>query len=328
LRRDARYRVYQTGNGAQEENMAGERVPLNRVDRFLTELFDVARQPADLAFSRFVPMVYEPVGFAWRDQFEPDFVHRFNGLMIRGDDAVGKIWCIAFPSEEVLARIMERAEPGDLIFSHHPIDMRCGDPRGAPGQGFIPIPPEAIAALKARGLSFYSCHVPLDIHPESSTSDAIVRAIGGSVLEEFFPYGDGFAGRLCQIPPSTLPDVIAICQAALDLPYVDLQGNTERHPIGRVAVIAGGGGSVEFYQAADEVRADCLIAGEVTSKIDNDYGRARQAEIARYLSTAPIPGIGLSHAGSEFLVMRELAPLFARELVVPAEAVPEAHWWR
>jgi putative NIF3 family GTP cyclohydrolase 1 type 2 len=308
--------------------MTGDRGDLTRVTRFLTDIFDVTRQPADLAFSRFVPMVYDPIGFPWRDQFEPEFVTRFNGLMIRGHDDVGKIWCIAFPSDEVLDRIVERAAPGDLIFSHHPIDMRCGDPRGAPGQGFIPNPPETIATLKARGLSFYSCHVPLDIHPDLSTSDAIVRAIGGTVVEAFFPYGDGYAGRLCQIPPSSPAELITVCREAVALPYVDLQGSVERDPIARIAVIAGGGGSVEFYQAADSLGADCLIAGEVTSKIDNDYGRSMQAEIDRYLPTTDLAAIGLSHAGSEFLVMRELAPLFAREMGIAAEAVPEAHWWR
>jgi putative NIF3 family GTP cyclohydrolase 1 type 2 len=308
--------------------MTDGRASLTDVARFLTELFDVERQPPDLAFSRFVPMVYDPIDFLWRDQFAPEFVDRFNGLMIQGDERVGKIWCIAFPSAEALDQIVARAEPGDLLFSHHPIDMRCGDPRGALGEGFIPIAPERIAALKARRLSFYSCHVPLDIHPTLSTSDAIVRAIGGGVVEPFFPYGDGFAGRLCTILPCTLSDLIERCQSALTLPYVDLQGKTERDRIARVAVIAGGAGSVDFYQAADALGADCLIAGEVTSKIDNDYGRSRQAEIASYVPTTELTAIGLSHAGSEFLVMRELAPLFARELCIAAEAVPEAHLWR
>ncbi len=308
--------------------MTGERADLTRVERFLTDLFRVDDQPADLAFSRFVPMVYDPIGVPWRDEFEPGFVSRFNGLMIRGSKAVGKIWCIAFPAAEILDQIVECAQPGDLIFSHHPIDMRCGDPRGAPGQGLVPIHPSQIAALKARNLSFYSCHVPLDIHPELSTSDAIVRAIGGTVVEPFFPYGDGYAGRLCEIPPTTLTDLIAVCTRALALPYVDLQGNTASHPIARVAVIAGGGGSVEFYHAAERLAADCLIAGEVTSKVDNDYGRARPEEIARYLPATRLAAIGVSHAGSEFLVMQELAGKFARELGIPAEAVPEAHWWR
>ncbi|MGH2615665.1 MAG: Nif3-like dinuclear metal center hexameric protein [Thermomicrobiales bacterium] len=308
-------------------NQAGQG-NLSQIEQYFTALFRVDELETDLAFSRFVPMVYDPVGFPWRDVFEPGFVRRFNGLMIRGREHVGKIWCIAFPAEEVLDRIVARAQTGDIIFSHHPIDMKCGDPRGAPGQGFIPIPPARIAALKDAGFSFYSCHVPLDSHPELSTSDAIVRAIGGRIVEQFYPYGNGYAGRLCEIPPTRLDDLVATCQRALSLPYVDRQGNTGRDDITRVAVIAGGGGSVDFYKEADRLGADCLLAGEVTSKIDNDYGRSQQAEIARYLPTTDLVAIGLSHAGSEFFVMRELAPYFEHEFGVPAEVVPESRWWR
>ena len=101
-------------------------------------------------------MVYDPIGFAWRDVFKPRFVQRFNGVMLRGRDSVGKIWCVAFPSQEVLAPMLAQAQPGDLIFSHHPIDMRCGDPRGEPGGGFIPIEPRTLQYLKEQELSFYA----------------------------------------------------------------------------------------------------------------------------------------------------------------------------
>jgi hypothetical protein len=156
--------------------------------------------------------------------------------------------------------------------------------------------------------------------------------IGGQVTERFLPYGWGHAGRLCQIPPTSLDDVVATCRRALDLPYVDLQGprqvDAAKSVIARVAVVAGGGGDVEFYREADRLGADCLIAGEVTSKIDNELGRRRQTEIEDYLPTTNLVAIGLSHAGSEYLVMTEIAPFMERHLGTPAEAIPESNWWR
>ena len=124
--------------------------------------------------------------------------------MLRGSGSVEKVWCVAFPSEEVLAPILMQAHPGDLIFSHHPIDMRCGDPRGKPGAGFIPIVPRTLERLTNQQLSFYSCHVPLDIHKQISTSDAIVRAIDGRVVDQFLPSGHGYAGRCATSHPSRL----------------------------------------------------------------------------------------------------------------------------
>ena len=305
---------------------------LEEVKRYLDDTFRGNDLESDPAFSRFLPMVYDPIAFPWREAFEPEFVRRCNGLMMRGQNHVGKIWCIAFPADEVLDSIVSRARPGDLIFSHHPINMECGDPRGARGRGFLPLPGAQIDAIRAKGLSFYSCHAPLDIHPVLSTSDAIVRAIGGQVSGQFLPIAGGYAGRLCEIPPIKLDALSEVCRQSVPLPYVDLQCQdprlAARKVIRHVAVIAGGGGDVAFFREADKLGADSLIASEVTSKIDNELGRRRQAEIESYLPTTSLIATGLSHAGSEFLVMQELAPFFAQHLGVTAEAVPESHWWR
>lgn len=124
---------------------------LRSIIEFLDSIFSISALGADPAFSRFVPMVYDPVGFDWRGAFEPEFSRRFNGLMIQGDSEVGKIWCISFPATGILDAIMNRAGRGDLIFAHHPIDMRCGDPMGEKGEGFIPIAAYQIQQLKDGG---------------------------------------------------------------------------------------------------------------------------------------------------------------------------------
>lgn len=130
-----------------------------------------------------------------------------------------------------------------------------------------------------------------------------------------------------KVPPVGLEELVEACNSAVGLPYVDLQGGIVKDGIGRVAVVAGGGGDVGFYQEADRLGTDCLIAGEVTSKIDNEIGRRKQREIEDYLPAANSAAVGLSHAGSEFLVKKELAPLVVRRLGLPAEAVPEPDWW-
>lgn len=98
-------------------------VELARIERFLDDVLEVARVPVDSAFSRFVPIAYDSIGFPWRERFESGFATRFNGLMRRGAARVGKIWCIVFPSEEALDEIVGRSRPGDLIFSQHPIKL-------------------------------------------------------------------------------------------------------------------------------------------------------------------------------------------------------------
>lgn len=308
--------------------MTNRSIPLTRIEALLDDTFAIPRLGADPGFSRFIPMVYDPIGFDWRHFFEPEFTALFNGAMIRGERAVSKVWCISFPRDSVLEWILARARPGDVIFSHHPIDMECGDPKGAKGRGFLPIPAALLQAIRSRGLTFLSCHVPLDINPGLSTSDAIVRVLGGTVVESILPVGQGYAGRVCTIPVLGIDDVVRTCLEGLGLPYVEIQGHRSKAGISRVAVIAGGAGNVAFYKEADRAEADCLIAGEVTSKVDNDLGCQRQTEIEQYLPTTTLSAVGLSHAASEFAVMLELVPFLEKHTGIPAEAVPESHWWR
>jgi len=94
----------------------------------LDTFFQVTQLVQDPAFSRLLPMVYEDVGFDWRQHFELDFVTRFNGLMLRGAEDVQSVFCAVLPTPQVLRAFLERAKPGDLFFTHHPIDFEMGNP--------------------------------------------------------------------------------------------------------------------------------------------------------------------------------------------------------
>lgn len=298
--------------------------PLPDLVAWLNEFFEIDRSSPDPSFRRHLPAAYDAIGFDWRSAFLTEFTTRFNGLMLAGDNTVGHIWLLSFPDAGTLDGLLGRAERGDLIFSHHPIDMRCGDPRGAKGAGFVPLGRALLDRMREQGVSYYSCHTPLDIHPRFSPSDAIVNAIGGTRLEPFLED----AGLLCEITPTPFAALADRCQRAIPLPYVEVVGQPPAADITRVAVVGGGAGNVRLFEAADQLGAECLITGEVTSKVDNEAGSRKQAEIDRYLPTTRLVGLGLSHAGSEFLVMKELAPFFAAELGLPATAVPENIWWR
>lgn len=71
---------------------------LHDIRQKLAAFFALDQPDRDPAFSRFIPMVYEPVRLDWKRLFESDFVRRFNGLMIaesRGAQAyiAGEIHC-------------------------------------------------------------------------------------------------------------------------------------------------------------------------------------------------------------------------------------------
>lgn len=135
----------------------------------LNRLFRLEDYDRDPSFSRFIPMVYDPIGFDWKNTFEPDFVQRFNGLMIKGAEVVRNVYLAVFPTDDVLKRFLEQSQEGDRLFMHHPLLMECGDPKGRWGRGFVPIKKEWIDFIKKKKLSVYTCHIPMDLNREIGT---------------------------------------------------------------------------------------------------------------------------------------------------------------
>lgn len=295
----------------------------------LDALFAAGSPDPDPGFSRFVPMVYDAIGFDWRRRFEPAFVQRFNGLMVRGADGVNAVFCAAFPSAGVLEDFVRAASPGDLLFCHHPIDLRSGDPRGAMGAGFVPIGPATLDLLAERNLSLYACHAPMDTaRGEIGTTTAMAEALGLVPEADFFPYGNGFAGVVCPAPPRSTDEWEAALLRLFGIPYVDRAGPD--HPgIERVAVVPGGGNSVDAYREAEALGARAYVTGEIRSYVDNEFGAQNRAEVDAYLATGTMSLLGVSHVASEERVMeRRMVPWLRRNCAVEAHFVAERTPWR
>jgi len=153
--------------------------------------------------SRFLPRVYEGLGFDYTEILEPDFCARYNGLMLRGAETVNHVTCAAFPCPEVIEEVLAQTSGDALLFLHHPIDMEVA------GRGFLPIPPRMLERMRAQGISVYACHAPMDCHDEIGTTASIAQAFGVQVEQGFAPYGDGFAGRIGTVVPLSLNKLVA-----------------------------------------------------------------------------------------------------------------------
>lgn len=294
----------------------------------LDTFFALAESGADPAFSRFLPTVYAEEAIPWQSWTEPAFGVHFNGLMLRGDASVGTVFLSAFPSDEVLTQFLAQATPGDLLFLHHPINMESGDPRGAWGRFFQPIPLHLRDALQRQRLSVYSCHAPLDYHPTLSTSRAIATALGGEVCSEFFPYGPGYAGVLAEIAPISTTSLDAVLCRTFGVPYLDIAGASPAE-IRVVAIVAGAGDRVDQMRDAEARGAHAYISGEIRSRIDSDVGRTRFAAVEAFARETTMALFGVSHAASEFLVMQTaMRQWFTDRYPIPTVLLPESHWWR
>jgi putative NIF3 family GTP cyclohydrolase 1 type 2 len=294
----------------------------------MDEFFKLDACGPDPAFSRYLPRAYEQNGVAWQDFMEADFQRRFNGLMLKGGDTVGTVFCSAFPTPEVLDIFAARAGAGDMLFLHHPLDLESGDPLGDMGRGFLPIPPAQLTRMRDAHLSVYTCHAPLDIHQKVGTTAAMVKAVAGRVEGTFWPYAGGFAGAVCAIDPLGTQDLVALARYVFGVDYVDFAGRM-RQQITRLAVVAGAGYKVDEMRDAEAKGAQAYLTGEILDRIDNDHGRRLFADVQGFARATEMSLLGVSHAASEYLVMKtQMVPWLKATFAVKAEPIPMSRWWR
>lgn len=155
-----------------------------------------------------------------------------------------------------------RAKNAELVVAYHP-------PMFAPMKR---VPHAALwADAVRRGIALYSPHTALDVAP-GGTNDFLADACGvvtgakrrplrayASKPGMTEPEGIG-AGRVGDVAPTRLGDLVKTLKPALGLDYVLMAGSPDAL-IGRVAVAAGAGG--ELMNDALRDRADLFVTGEI-----------------------------------------------------------------
>lgn len=310
-------------------------VPLSTLSSRLDSFFGVPSFGPDPSMSRFVPQAYARPGSGGLEGFETAFRSLFNGLMVRGSPTVHRAFAAAFPSVDVVQTFLSEAETGDLLFVHHAVDLRNGTPEGTPDGTWVdpemaarPLAPQQREALRERGLSVYACHAPLDIHPEVSTSVAMVERLGGTTEARFFPYGPGTAGIVCRIPQLDWSEFLRRVAEQFHVPFLEKKGGSPPS-VERIAVVGGCGDRVEEMVRAQGLGVDAYLTGELHLRWEGERGRSNFRDVERLARSSRMALVGCSHAASEHAVMETGVPgLFQREFGLKVRPIPEPVWWR
>ncbi len=293
------------------------------LEKRLNDFFRIKDFGPDPAFSRFIPMVYDPIGVDWKSTFNPDFLQYFNGLLLKGADEVHRVFLAVFPTDDVLERFIAESEEGDLLFMHHPLLMECGDPRGKWGRGFVPMDKKWLERIKEKKLSVYTCHIPMDLNRQVGTNASIAEALQAQAVDTF---AQGY-GWICEIETTNTDALVDSLLDIFSIPYVDFEGK-KLQEISRVAIHAGCGDQVESMREAEAKGAQAYITGEIHCHIDNDYGRMRYQQIMAYTKETTMSLIGVSHSASEYLVMKTQAKKFFEDhFDVECILLPQKKWW-
>ncbi|UCD05340.1 MAG: Nif3-like dinuclear metal center hexameric protein [candidate division WOR-3 bacterium] len=274
-----------------------------------------------------VPRTYSDAGYDYTKKFEAGFCAKYNGLMLRAGDTVEKVFCSAFASPDVLRKILNSRTEDAMLFLHHPVDLEvCG-------QGFLPVPVDVISTFEEKRISIYCCHAPLDCHDRVGTNAAIVEALGMKPEKSFVRYGLGYAGRIGMIEVQRTDLLLKSIRNIFGISRMEVGGclTTE---VRRIAIVAGGGDEIGHLRQAQENACDMYLTGEwyprYTPKdedVRSSVARLKE-EIASYTKNIKMVLVGVSHAASEFLVMKTQMKEYFESKGLSVEAIPQENWWR
>lgn len=251
----------------------------------------------------------------------PDFLRRFNGLMLDNTDDIRQVFTLVFPADDVLAEVERLADgEGALIFTHHPMDMETG------GRGLLPIPASRLDRLRSARISLYAAHVPLDCHPATSTSRALARAVGVPAEGTFAAYHGGQAGVHGHVEPGALVDFSERVRLACALDRVETKD--AGRPVRHVAVVAGGAAYPGLMEEALSLGCDTYLTGDFRIRHSGPWAEEHRPQFDAFVDGVELNLIGASHYATEAIVLREDIVDFFRDLGLPAQFVPQSDPWR
>lgn len=220
----------------------------------------------------------------------PDEPNAQNGLQLEAGSAVTRIACAVDADEWTVEEACRLG--ADLLVVHH--GLLWGGNRPFTG----PMGRKLGRAFRA-GLSVYSAHLPLDLHPEHGNNVGLVRALGLTP--------DGTFGRFqtieigltasCDLTPAELVERVRERVGPCKL----VGRGPER--IRRLAVVSGGAGS--YAAAAARAGMDALLTGEGPHHTALD---AEERGLAMVLA---------GHYRTETFGVRALGGLLERQFALP-----------
>ena len=180
----------------------------------------------------------------------PDYPHALNGLQVEGPEEIAHVAVAVDASECTIAEAVERG--ADLLIVHHGLFWRGLEP--VTGRHF-----RKIQKLIEGKIGLYSCHLPLDSHPEVGNSILLARALRLEIGGQFGGYENvdvGWWGTKADGMTSGAlsAELGRILEGAVHV----IEGGPEM--IEKIGVVTGSGSS--FIEESVALGLDALITGE------------------------------------------------------------------
>lgn len=178
----------------------------------------------------------------------PDYRGAYNGLQVEGGDELTKV----VTAVDACAAVIDAAAAAgaSILLVHH--GLFWGDTAPLTGARF-----QRVAALISAGISVYSAHLPLDVHPEVGNNALLTRALGLHPEGTFGAF-EGHPIGIWSHGKGTREELAAqLAEVLRATPLLMPFGPAVPK---RIGVITGGAGSM--IKVAHEAGVDTFITGE------------------------------------------------------------------
>jgi len=193
---------------------------------------------------------------------------------------------------------------------HHPM---VWDIRNA--VAFSPMDKSLLAKFRDGKISIFNFHVPLDNFGSYSTSVSLAWALGFEIEKPFAPYLGGLCGVFCKTDSVFANDLKNKFETVVGHKIGLYQYGSDEINNGIVAVVAGGGNSVDALQEMSDEGVGTLLTG---ISVRNEISRAAH----EFAQECKINLLGGTHYSTEKFACIAMVDYF-KNLGLPAEFVAD-----
>jgi putative NIF3 family GTP cyclohydrolase 1 type 2 len=244
-----------------------------------------------------------------QDYISENFKKRSMGLVCDYANEIDKVYTAVFPTDDVLKKIIDGKETNIMLFVHHPSiwDM-------SKKEIWQQMNTKLLDKFKKNRISIYNLHVPLDNYGKYSTSTSLAKALKIKPVKKFAPYHNGYAGIIGKTGCKTIQELSAKFKEAVHHKTSMYRYGTDEIHNKKVAVVAGGGNSIEILQEISDNNINVLVTG--LTKI-NDYSKPAHD----FAMKNKINLLGGTHYSTEKFACIEMCKYFKR-LGLESEFIP------
>lgn len=252
-------------------------------------------------------------------EFDSEFVtenfrKRYIGILADNTKEIAKVYTAVFPSEKVMAELLERNEQNVLLFTHHPVDWKIRQ-----GQSpFINLNRGLLQKFKESKISIYILHTPLDRNGEYSTSVNFSKALGIEQVGEFAEYFGFLSGVIGKTECKNVNEMVKKFEKVVRHRVKIWNYGTNEVKDGKVAVVAGGGNDPEILIEVEKLGINTFLTG--VTYPNKDYAPSLEAH--KIAKEHKINMIGGTHYSTEKFACIKMTE-YLKKLNIPAEFIED-----